>query len=197
MIPLSRWLSEQDGKICALPDLAPDIENPPDLQSSLDAAFEQGRRAGMASAEVSLEAALHAERQRFSQREQEIVTEWQVRCGEHITENIEAVFLELRSGIEAALTAVLQPFIEDAVRVRAIDKLFIMLDEELVAGTETCLEINAPPDLHADFSVRLAAMGINPKLTAGNTMNVTARLGSVTFESMAGLWIDTLRGARR
>jgi hypothetical protein len=161
MIPLSKWLAgapreeivASAPRAAALNDfIRSGLEDSDSLQAARDVAFEEGRVAGLASAEADIAAARLEERGAWKEREEKLVLDWQDRCAENICENIRSALVGLRAAVEQALCSALEPFLEREVQRKASAHLLQLVADEIANTRNPPIEIRAPESVHESIA---------------------------------------------
>lgn len=203
MIPISRWLAQRDAP--SVFELPPDTHNAEGHHlldepiaiiqpSEEERLFQRGFDEGMAAAEAAFAGRLDMERRAAAAREEELVGIWTNRCSETVCREIAAAFEHLQSAIEQAVHDVLLPFLEDGIRGQAVAELHRMILHELAETGDQPVEVRAPAPVLAHLRDGLERLGIGAAFTEAGSVEVRTRDRAAAFESMAGRWIESLRG---
>ena len=202
MIPLSLWLS--DDRLHSLASDVPsmlkvdqdwlvDGKGSLDIEVQLANAREQALCEGRGEAEALVSAAREEENARSMGREANLTAKWSARCVALAETGFTKLRMELQTAIGDALNDVLQGFLPEAARQRALAQLFEFLDRELAAAGGELLEIRLPGDLHEDFRRMLERKGMAVLLTESESIEMLARHSFSRFESLAESWIERIR----
>lgn len=200
MIPLSQWLAGERSFAAGLDDVTSSLphrlELPNELhslQQRLDDAREEGRAEACAAFEARLEQMREEERAASAQREAELVNEWTDRYAAVLGSALETLNDDLRHAVGSAVSAVLQPFLEELAREQATKAIIALLDQEMSSIQDAVLEIRAPLHLHERLSTMLQDKGLCAGLTVSPRIELVSRTGTSRFESMAAQWIAQIK----
>lgn len=200
MIPLSRWLTDQDGVPPTLQTEAPAAEEQLFAPMEIaDGAEPAGDPALLRVAE--LEEALREAEDRIEQltsslaaREAELLKRFGDELAVKLETDVLRAFNHMREVTEAALADVLTPFLVNEARERAAAALMHLLGTELRAAAEPVLEIRTPAELHAAVAGVANALAVPAAITAGERLEVVFSGRRARFEDLAARWRDIISG---
>lgn len=203
MIPMSDWFARRRSRhsvdelfpiLVEAGDLEPDDDIVQPGSDALQKSRDEGYRIGLAEAERAT-AYVHAqEKEALEAHHRETLSAMERQCAQLLADQISCGLRAMATELAASLTGVLGPFLDRAVRERAVGRLVEMVEEEIMRKQNALLEISAPSRLHERLSGILSERGLSAALVEGDPVVVTCRAERVVFEDLAERWITHIRG---
>ena len=173
------------------PVAAPRAEQPVNL---LDVAYRRGHAAGIAESEAKLA----EERVRGAIRLGEERAKWSDQQSVAIVNGFTAACREIETNIATSVARILQPFLEDAVREKAVAALVEQIAALTCNPPVPLFRISGPADLLELVKGQLDAQqrrGIEYQVADALEIRVVA--DQTVIETQMSTWIERLREARR
>jgi hypothetical protein len=175
------------------PPPAPKPE-PPQANNLLDDAYRHGYAAGVAEGE----ARLAEERVRGAVRLGEERAKWSDQQAAAIVSGFAAACRELETNIATSVARILQPFLADAVRDKAVAALIEQIAALTSSSPVPVFRISGPADLLDLVRTQLdtaGRTGIDYQVTDGIEIRVVA--DQTMIETQISAWTERLNQARR
>lgn len=175
---------------------APDRQEVPahdDAGRTVLAAREEAFVEGLAAAGREFEALLAKEREEFAMRlaaERETCIRQEA---EKLSDKIKAALDMAEASIAASVARILRPFVDDAVRRKAVDELVEHVAALFRGRERPCIEIRGPEDLLAALQERLPPSTAAIEYLPDDSIDVRVAAGETMIESQLALWIARIR----
>lgn len=204
MIPLERWLRDQDGAsqadaafmAPALPfsrDIPEESGSATDWGGSLEASQEDRLRMLEDALRIS-EAEQARLRLEHEIREREISE----RLGAEAIEQLSLLFQQavnaLGERLEESLVDVLQPFLSEEIRRRSTGALVDMIQTSIREASSNLLQIRAPGYLHPPLQSSLDRLGFPALILESPEIELRFDTHVDRFDDLSSEWISTIRG---
>ena len=173
------------------PVAAPRAEQPVNL---LDDAYRRGHAAGIAESEAKLA----EERVRGAIRLGEERAKWSDQQSVAIVNGFTAACREIETNIATSVARILQPFLADAVRDKAVAALVQQIAALTSSSPMPVFRISGPSELLDLVKTQLdraGRTGIDYQVTDGIDIRVVA--DQTTIETQIAAWTERLNEARR
>jgi hypothetical protein len=196
MIPLAHWLVEKSHEdqvtILAPPSLEPEAVEP--------ATEDEVRKAQAvtslqeAQLQVQAKALREAEEQvanmaqEHARKERELTDRLGAALSLRLAEEVEMAFQSLAQHVEDAVAEALMPFLETAVRDRAITSLVDLIRREVRNPDLAVLEIRAPASLHAPLAEALGQTGVAVTISDAAVVDIVCKGERLRFQDLASAW---------
>jgi hypothetical protein len=152
----------------------------------------RGRRAAAAEAEARTAELLAEERAAAELRLAEARRDWVAAAADRLAARIVEAFGQLETGIAAAMTRVLTPFLATAARRAAIEDLARTLEGLLADGEHRTLRISGPEDLLAAIEARVPPAAGAVAFVPDDSTDVTVVADKTIVTTQIGAWMDRL-----
>jgi hypothetical protein len=170
--------------------LAPDAGAPDATADAYARGLEEGRQSAQAEAAAHLEAHQAAAEQTLT----EARAAWCREEGARIAELIGIAVGDMELRIADAVDRILRPFMDEAIRVRAIDELRTILQELVSANPDMALEISGPEDLLGQLRESLSGTTASVAYAASAACEVRVKAGASLIETRIAAWLQTYEG---
>lgn len=173
----------------------PEEPEGPSLEAQLQEAFARGAAEGEARAAAAHEAAREADRARAAEMLEAERARWAAQEAGRLAD----LMAEAASGIEARIAAAaaraLRPFLDDAVRERALAGLAEALHTLVRAKPAASLAMTGPEDLGRALMERLdPALAAAVRFAPGPGVELAVTVDDTVVETQLALWSRALRG---
>jgi len=165
-----------------------------DPLKALDEAYQRGRSEGVASATDSFERTRAADLARFEERLVEERSRWTETESDRLAGDIQQGMQALEAGIAACVARILQPFLAESVRRRALDELSETLTALLTGGVRT-LVVSGPADLVGPLKAKLGPYAAAVEFRPADGPDILAKTRDTVVETQIGAWLDRLAAA--
>lgn len=172
----------------------PPVSSGPDLAAIAAEAAAEGRRAGAADARVEFERLRSEDIARAEQRVAEERRSWVDAESERLAGAIDSGLAALREELAASLARVIGPFLETAVRERAMVEMAALINDTLTGGDNPVMRVTGAPDLIDELRARIdprAPVSFEP----GTQSEVIVIAGATTLETQMQAWTARLGAA--
>lgn len=198
MIPLDRWLRDRDVhsgvNVTERPELLTEI-----TADHQDAPIRCGDCEKLSLKVLELERILIEEQARLAEvrtisetREGELRNALCDGLADRLVGAVSTGLTELQRDLEASLVEVLVPFLGRTCARRASDDLLQKVRAAIAGVRDTVIELWAPAELHDLLRSRLGTSSLQFELRDAATIDLILPSGSIHFESLAEMWIETL-----
>ena len=199
MIPLAPHLPEFGRQPAAgriLPILSPEEPVPDTVaEIAIAEAYECGQAEARADAEAVLAQSLEAQRLDLDRNFAAERKAWAVQQGERLAERFSAAMTELERLVTGCAARILQPFVETAVRERAIRDLAVCLGEILSDENPAAVKVSGPQDMLDELAVRLGPHAKGLEFVAAAACDVTVNASETRIDSRIGDWLRGIGGS--
>lgn len=165
------------------------------LASGGDAAgreYARGRQDAEIAAMERMEAALDNERQRLAEELARERQTWAAEEGERLSSSLAAAVAEVERRLHDCMARILQPFLEDEIREKAL-RSFTRTTRSLIEdGDAIRLTVAGPEDLLARAFGEGSPAACVVKIEPGRP-DVSATFGETRIETEIGAWIARIR----
>lgn len=201
MIPLAHWLVEkaQEEQLHLMTAAAAPEESPePCLE-------DQGQDAALAASSalearlLELEQALREAEERLAhmaqehaRKEREITERLGDTLCRHLATEVATGFHSLARQVEEAVAEALMPFLEAAVRDRAVTSLVELIRQDMRNRDSAVLEIRAPAGLHGALAEAFGETGMTITISEAATVDVMFAGERLRFQDLASTWSATI-----
>jgi hypothetical protein len=203
MIPLARRLAEitVDGErprdIAILPVKREIPDEPGILARKLEDAFEQGRQAGEAAARQDFAARLNDERERFVRDLRAQRQAWSLEQGERLSQQLAQGLCELENRLAECLARILEPFVKEALRRRAVDEFCALAASVLREQADAVFAMKAPRDLLEAIAQNLGPLAAKIDTAVSDRCEIEALSGLSAVETRLSYWLNSLEDRMR
>jgi hypothetical protein len=174
------------------PAPAPRTEAP--QANLLDEAYRRGYAAGLAEGN----AGLAEERVRSAVRLGEERAKWSDQQAVAIVNGFSAACRELEANIAGSVARILQPFLADAVRDKAVTALIEQISALTCSSPVPVFRISGPGDLLERVRAQLEAAGrTGAEYQAADTLEIRVVADQTVIETQMQAWTARLKEARR
>jgi hypothetical protein len=174
------------------PAPAPRTEAP--QANLLDEAYRRGYAAGLAEGN----AGLAEERVRSAVRLGEERAKWSDQQAVAIVNGFSAACRELETNIANSVARILQPFLADAVRDKAVEALVEQISALTCSSPVPVFRISGPGDLLERVRAQLEAAGrTGAEYQAADTLEIRVVADQTVIETQMQAWTARLKEARR
>ncbi len=164
---------------------------PPDF---LDEAYRRGYAAGLAEGN----AGLAEERVRSAVRLGEERAKWSDQQAVAIVNGFGAACRELEANIASAVARILQPFLVDAIRDKAVEALIEQISALTGSSPVPVFRISGPADLLERVKAQIQAAGHSSIVyQAAETLEIRIVADQTVIETQMQAWTARLKEARR
>ncbi|WKA27295.1 hypothetical protein [Bradyrhizobium roseum] len=171
---------------------APKAETP--QVNLVDEAYRRGYAAGLAEGN----AGLAEERVRSAVRLGEERAKWSDQQAVAIVHGFSAACRELESNIASSVARILQPFLADAVRDKAVEALIEQISVLTCSSPVPVLRISGPADLLQRVKAQLdTARRTGIEYQAADTLEIRVVADQTVIETQMQAWTARLKEARR
>jgi hypothetical protein len=174
------------------PPPAPKLETP--SVNLLDDAYRRGFAAGMSE----VEAKLAEERVRGAVRLGEERAKWSDQQAIAVVDGFAAACRELETNIADSVARILQPFLADAVRDKAVAALVAQIAALSGKSPTSVFRVSGPRDLLDHITVELdKARRTGIEYQVADTVEVRVVADQTVIDTQMSAWIERLNEARR
>ena len=174
------------------PAPAPKVEAP--QVNLLDEAYRRGYAAGLAEGN----AGLAEERVRSAVRLGEERAKWSDQQAVAIVSGFTAACRELETNIASSVARILQPFLADAVRDKAVEALIEQISALTCSSPVPVFRISGPADLLERVKAQLdTARRTGIEYQAADTLEIRVVADQTVIETQISAWTARLKEARR
>lgn len=196
--------------ISSEPSAQPQAQPQPQQQAEearriIEEAYERGKKDGRAAAEAQFEERLAEEKARLAVQLGLDRYRWTAEQGKVMADRIATTVRELEDGISETLARILLPFLEGAVREKALAAFAAQLSALIADGSRPILQISGPADLLDVLKERLAAVPAAieyvpaeaPGGDPARAVEVRVMAGQTVIETQMRAWAERLNDALR
>lgn len=197
MIPLAHWLVEktQEGQppVFASPAATEEsvqacLEDEPQDESKTVSSEQEAQLKELQQALREAEERLAQMARDHARKEQELADRLGDALSNRLGAEVAASFHALAQQVEEALAEALVPFLEVAVRDRAVKSLSDLVRQEVRSRDSAVLEIRAPEALHAPLAAALGETAVAITLSESTTVDVVFTGERLRFQDLASAW---------
>lgn len=184
-------------KPAASPAIAPPkpaVSSGPDLAAIAAQAAAEGRRAGAADARVEFERLRTEDMARAEQRVAEERRNWIDAESDRLAGAIDSGLEALRQELAQSLARLIGPFLQTAVRERALVEMAAVINDTLTGSDNPVMRVTGSPDLIDELRTRIdprAPVSFEP----GSQSEVIVTVGATTLETQMQAWTARLGAA--
>lgn len=203
MIPLSRWLAQQDDPEASQPPsgTTDDVPEAEISQASEQHLIAEDSSLQHAAREEELCAVLAAAEERaaelsaaLAQREVELKAAFAEDLADRLAAGIGGAFDTLLRKLEDALAEVLTPFLTREARDKAMAELQDILARELREADEPVLALKAPAELHDRLETLRPHLAVSTALVESDRIEIVFAGRRLRFEEMSSRWCSAIKG---
>jgi hypothetical protein len=163
------------------------------IARKLEEAFEHGRLAGEAAARQDIALMLEKERERLEHELEAQRQSWAEQQADRLSEHVSRAVSELEFRLADQVGAVLEPFIEDTLKRKAIDEFRALAASLLKDQPEAIFVMRAPKDLADAISRKLGPLAAKVDFVISDTCDIQASSGMGVFEARLSNWLAGLK----
>lgn len=197
MIPLSRWLTEQEvmppGDLSAAPSGGSD-EDLVVAEDAREDGQDMSREQELEEALHRAEEALRRERLAHAQREQELHEILGAELVTGLKLQMEQCVSNIGRNIEDAISDVLKPFLSAHVDQQAVTTLMNIINAEVMSLDRPLLELRAPAEYQELIGRILSKQGMPAVLSEGRRIEIAFNDHTARFELLASRWREIIAG---
>lgn len=168
-----------------------------EAKEKLDEAYQRGRRDGHATAVAEYESQLKDLAAGYESRRTEDRMRWAVDQADRLVGLLADGYRTLEAGMSESIAQILQPFLEHAIRQKAIDEFRAQLARIVADGSAPTVRISGPADLIAAVRIRMSACPIAIEFVSGEGSELTAVCDQTKVETHMRAWVSRLSEALR
>jgi hypothetical protein len=158
-------------------------------------AFERGRETGKLEAEQTFAARFAEEKRMFDQQLKTLRENWTEDQAERISRHMTDALAEIETRLAGSVAKVLEPFLADAVKQKAVGDFSAAVRQALKDNPEPALQMTGPQDLLDAIAAQLGPLAKTIEFSASQSCTVSARLGPTVFETELAHWLTALKEA--
>lgn len=174
------------------PPAPPKAATPP-APNLLDEAYRRGHAAGLAEADAKLA----EERVRSAIRLGEERAKWSDQQNVAIVNGFAAACRDLEVNIASAVARVLQPFLAEAIRDKAVAALVEQIGALMSGGSTTVVRVNGPGDLLEMVKTQLDTRRLAIEYQISNSLDIRAVADQTAIETQIAAWTQRLKQTLR
>lgn len=182
-----------DDDFAPFPEAAPAIDD-----AAIEARLAESRREGFAEAEAACQEALVlrlGEMKEAQARQVELLRQsWMAEVAETVAEQLRDGMAELENRTATVLAELLEPIVNESVRVKAIAEAREAIGTLLANGPDAVIRISGPADLIAALQATFGETAVLD-FTETEAPEVTIVAGDTTIRSHLQSWATSLRTA--
>jgi hypothetical protein len=157
-----------------------------------EAAFERGRAEGRAAAEEELRAKLEEERAAAAQHLAQERASWAEQESAALAEKITTAFETLQKDVTDIVGAILEPFVEEALRTKSVDELAQALTPLLATGKHALFRVTGPQDLLDALKAKLGASAGSFTFEVTDAVDLSVAVDRTVIETQLGDWLPQI-----
>jgi hypothetical protein len=157
-------------------------------------AEERGRAQAIEAARGEMEAAREADRKEFAERLAAERAAWRTDVAERLASRLEDALSQIENGLADAVTRALTPFLNEAIRSRAVAE-FAQTLARLKDGRDVAVRITGPEELLAALHGPFAAQADIAEYMLGDSADLAAVIGDTAIETKIAAWRERLTAA--
>ena len=184
-------MEEPEAEIVAAFDIEPEPALP-SLEEQLEVSRSAGLEEGRAAAQAEYELQLEQERQDFETRLASEKEAWMDSVAHQMVERLEKSLVDLQEATARSLVVILEPFLTQAVRDRAIGEAIAQIGRLMEADGHALLRVSGPSNLieriRAAFPGRLSGV----EFVTSEAADVTCLARDTVIETRLRDWLDAL-----
>jgi antitoxin component of MazEF toxin-antitoxin module len=195
-LPVSRPSGESTGqRITRLARLA-DFRTEPDPAAEIEKAYRRGLEEGRAAARA--EYAKHIDDLRQTMEAERIADRvaWTQAEAARFADALEASMSSVEGRIAEVVARVLEPFLVEAQRQRAVQHLVDAINQLTVRQQGLSLAVTGPEDLLVAINERLGSR-VQVELRVSDTVDVLVETADSTIETRIASWMQSVAEALR
>ena len=165
------------------------------LAQQVSEAHARGMEEGRAEALAEAEARIEDQKMAFEAEQAAAREAWVREEGQLLAAGIESALRGIEERISAATARVLMPFVEQAVRERAMSELRATLQDLIAGNPAVTLEVSGPEDLLQEVRGALSTSVATISYAANGACDVQVKGGGTVVETRIAEWLKQLEGA--
>lgn len=205
MIPLAAWLEIQEQASGKRHDKLNERSNSADIRRADDDAPSQCTSLLGADDSVQIKelerqlVKLENELETIQKSYESLSLEYQILKDNsdwcQLTQSIQEAIANGFASFEFSLLDILQPFIQQQVRSKAVDDLVLILKEAIRDSSENVVEVRAPKILHETLCLALETDGLTIRIVEAESVQICSATYTSHFKELTKDWLDQLNGA--
>lgn len=157
-----------------------------------EAAFARGREEGLAAAEADYRQKLEEERTAAAERLAAERASWAEQESTRLAGMIASAFDALQKDIADIVGAILEPFVEEALRTKSVDELAQALKPLLATGQHTLFRVAGPDDLLEALKQKLGDSATSFTFEVTDAVDLRVVVDRTVIETQLGGWLPQL-----
>jgi hypothetical protein len=157
-------------------------------------AFLRGRNEGLETARTEYRTKLAEAEAAFEQRLVMQRSVWAAEQGAGLGDRIDQAFDALSTDVGDAVSTILAPFLETALRARIVEELLRTLEKVLKGGRPSSLKISGPEDLLDQIRRTLGDSAIAIEFEANDAVDVRVVADRTVIETQLEAWLQRISG---
>jgi hypothetical protein len=157
-------------------------------------AFLRGRNEGLEAARLEYASKLEEAERSFEERLAAQRSLWAAEQGAGLAERIDGAFEALSTDVADAVTAILTPFVEQALRTRIVEELLRTLEKVLKGGRPASLKISGPGDILDSIRRTLGESASAIEFDATSDLDVRVVADRTVIETQLEAWLQRISG---
>lgn len=162
---------------------------------AVEAARAEGLEAGLAQAQAETDARLAAQEEDFTRRLAEARAAWVAEEGAQLAASIGRALTKLHDELIAVTAQVLQPFLVEEVRKRAVEELSRTVEDILKREPDAGIAISGPEDLIRSLELHLSEHAGAMTFTPSSAPEVEVRAGHALLSTRISAWVEKINEA--
>ena len=192
-LPVAFYLKELSGEPSRRRGV-PQGETASDIELQVSEAHARGILEARAEAQVELDVALAKQAAEFESRLAAEREAWVAEQGSRLAQLVAAQLEDIEQRISQRVSLVLQPFIGEEIRDKAVRELSEVLDGMLAKGDYAKISVSGPQDLVAAMETRLGGSHPGISFLPGEAVDVVVVADETILETRIGAWVAAIEG---
>jgi len=195
-LPVAFYLKELSGEPARRGGrpLALGGEGASDIEVQISEAHARGILEARAEAQVEIDAAITKQAAEFDKKLATERQRWAAEQGERLAEMIALRLGEIEQGVAGCVSRILQPFLVERIRAKAVEELSRSLGAMLSKGEFAKITISGPQDLLSAIEARVAANHPGLSFEAAEGVELTVVADDTILETRMGSWGEAIEG---